>query len=105
MTFSFVYPEVIAEIRAACANHVAGVVSADDLQRTIQCGETIIVAVEENDIRYFLTDIEGQLELIKLTIDCKEQLQKTKEIARQVLSWLRKRERKARINLPSVFFR
>lgn len=94
MTSSFIYPDMIAEIRAACENHVVEVLSADDLQRMIQRGETIIVALEENDIRQFLIDIEGQLELIKFTVNCNEQLPKTKEIAQKVLSWLRGRERR-----------
>jgi len=92
MTSGFIYPEVISEILAACSGHVAGSVSADAVQRSIQRGETAIVAVEENDIRRFLTDIEGQLELIKFTIDDDNQFSETQKIASRVITWFGQRE-------------
>lgn len=60
MVSIFIYPEVIPEIRSACLKHIAGLASADDLQCAVQRGEMMIVAIEENDIRNFLTDVEGQ---------------------------------------------
>lgn len=94
MTSGFIYPEVISEILAVCSGHIAGSVSADAVQRSIQRGETAIVAVEENDIRRFLTDIEGQLELIKFTVDDDKQFSETQKIASQVITWFGQRERR-----------
>jgi len=92
MNSGFIYPEVIADIRMACSRHVAGVASSDDLQRAVQRGEVAVVAVEESDIRKFFTDIEGQLELVKFTVDDNKQLLETQRIAKHVLSWLLARE-------------
>ena len=50
MTRRFIYPDVIAEIRAVGSKHRVGQVSADGVQRA----ESAIVAIEENDIRDFL---------------------------------------------------
>lgn len=50
MTRCFIYPDVIAEMRAVCSQHRVGQVSADRVQRA----ESTIVAIEENDIRDFL---------------------------------------------------
>lgn len=72
-----------------------GQVSADELQRAIQKGEMVVVAIEESDIREFLTDLEGRLELIKFTVNDDEQLAETQKIAKQALSWLVKREHEA----------
>ena len=88
----FIYPDVIDEIRLTCSNHLLGISSSDDVQRSIQRGEEIIVAIEERDIRNFLLDLEGQLELAKFTLDDEKKDFETKRIANLVLSWLYKRE-------------
>ena len=92
MMSGFIYLEMINEIRSVCSNHVAGLVTAADVQRSIQRGEMTITAVEESDIQRFLTDIEGQLELVKFTVDDDRQFQETQKIARHVLAWLAERE-------------
>lgn len=92
MNSGFIYPGLIAEIRMVCSKHVSGLASADDVQRAVQRGEAIIIAIAENDIQRFFTDIEGQLELVKFTIDAGKQLPETQRIAGQVLSWLWERE-------------
>ncbi|WP_010506850.1 hypothetical protein [Komagataeibacter europaeus] len=38
------------------------------MPRAIQRAECAIVAIEENDIRNFLVDVEGQLELVGLAL-------------------------------------
>jgi hypothetical protein len=91
VTTSFIYPTIVDEIRSSCLSHVLSKISADDLQRTIQQGEEVMVALEEKDIRCFLTDVEGELELIKFTIDVERQLEKTQIIAQKVLMWFSKR--------------
>jgi len=93
MSIPFIYPEIISEIRKICIEHLSGNVSADDFQRVIQRGEGTIVAIEENDIRDFLTDIEGKIELVKFTVDTEDQLAASQEIAQNVFSWLLDRER------------
>ncbi|MBE7729725.1 hypothetical protein [Komagataeibacter sp. FXV3] len=45
MTHRFIYPDVITEIRAVCSEHLAGQVSADKVQRTVQRTEYAIVAI------------------------------------------------------------
>lgn len=92
MMSGFIYLEMINEIRSVCSNHVAGLVSAAEVQRVIQRGEMTIVAVEESDIQRFLTDIEGQLELVKFTVDDDRQFRETQKIASHVLTWLAERE-------------
>lgn len=94
MTSGFTYPDVVAEILAACSDHVDGSISADAVQRSIQRGEIAIVAIEENDIQCFLTDMEGQLELVKFTLDDDKQLSETQKIASRVLAWFGEWQRK-----------
>lgn len=89
----FIYPNVISAILDICRRHVFGSVSADELQRIIQYGESEIIALEESDIRGFLTDIEGQLELIRFTVDSDKQLQETRAVAQDVILWLNARAR------------
>ncbi|PRA75777.1 hypothetical protein CQ054_22670 [Ochrobactrum sp. MYb29] len=101
MTWKFIYPDVISDILAACSDHVDGSASADAVQRSIQRGEEAIVAIEENDIRRFLTDIEGQLELVKFTVDDDKQLSETQKIASGVIAWFDQRERRAGRVLPN----
>ena len=92
MTSGFIYPDLIDEIRRACFQHVRGEVSADHLQHVIRRGETGIVALEEKDIRNFLTDVEGMLEEIKFAVNDELQLPESQKVAQQVLHWLEKRE-------------
>jgi non-homologous end joining protein Ku len=88
MAINFIYPAIIDEIKFACLQHISDQVSANDLQRTIQRGEAMIVALEEKDIRDILTDIEGKLELIKFTVDDENQLPETQKIAQDLFAWL-----------------
>lgn len=91
MTFGFIYSDVISEILATCSDHVEGSGSADAVQRSLQRGESAIVAIEEYDIRRFLADMEGRLELVKFTVDDDKQLSETQKIAGRVLVWLGQR--------------
>lgn len=95
MTSKFIYPDVISEILATCSGHADGSADADAVQRSIQRGEAAVVAIEENDIRRFLADIEGQLELVKFTVDDDKQLSETQKIAGRVIAWFGQRERRA----------
>ncbi|PRD40392.1 hypothetical protein C5748_27275 [Phyllobacterium phragmitis] len=94
MTCGFIYRDMIEEIRAVCFQHVQGLVSANDVQRVVQRGELTIVAIEEKDIRNFLTNVEGLLEEIKFTVDDELQLAESQKVAQQVLLWLSERENK-----------
>ena len=88
MTIIFTYADMISEIRAACKEHISGSASADDVQQAVQRGEMTIVAVEEREVREFLMDVEGKLELIKFTVDNDKQLQASREVAANILEWL-----------------
>lgn len=96
MTLGFIYPDIIEEVRAACFQHVQGQVSADHLQHVVRRGEMAIVALEEKDIRNFLTDVEGMLEEIKFAVDDDLQLAESQKVAQHVLLWLGKREERGR---------
>jgi hypothetical protein len=93
MTSKFIYADVISDILRACSDHVDGSASADAVQRAIHRGEAAVVAIEENDIRRFLTDIEGQIELVKFTVDDDKQLCETQKIASSVITWIYQRGR------------
>jgi hypothetical protein len=85
---------MIEEIRTVCFQHTQGQVSADDVQRVVQRGEVTIVAIEEKDIRNFLTDVEGMLEEIKFAVEDELKLAATQKVAHQVISWLLEREQR-----------
>ena len=106
MKISFIYPDTVNEIRFACIRHISGLASADDLQCVVQRGEAMIIALEEKDIRCFLTDIESDLELVKFTVDTEKQLIETQQIARKVLVWFLEREMPTRLDkVMSCFYR
>jgi hypothetical protein len=94
MTSRFIYPDVISDILVTCSDHVDGSATADAVQRSIQRGEAAVVAIEENDIQRFLADIEGQLELVKFTVDDDKQLSETQKIADRVIAWFGQRKRR-----------
>jgi hypothetical protein len=92
MKHDFIYPVVIDELRSVCLRHISGQECADKMQHTVQQSEAAILALEEKDIRNFLTHIEGKLELIKFTVDTKNQLAETRKVAQEVLTWLSERQ-------------
>ena len=92
MSSNLIYPATITELKTACSKHLEGRGSADELQRAVQKAEMVVVAIEESDIREFLTNLEGRFELIKFTANDDEQLAETQKIAKQALNWLVKRE-------------
>ena len=83
MTSTFIYPEVIEKIRTTCTKHVAGLASIDDFQQVIQYGEAAII--EEKRFCNFLTDVEGEIELIKYTVEEGDQLPESQRLAKKVL--------------------
>lgn len=91
MTDRFIYPEIISTLLRSCHRHISGAVSADELQHVIQHGESGIIALEEQDIRDFLSNIEGRLEFIKFTVNSDRQVQETRAVAQDVVSWLNER--------------
>jgi hypothetical protein len=91
MSSKFIYPEIINRIIDVCVRHTSDQATIDELQETIQMGEAAIVAVEEADIRDYLTDIEGKLELARFTLDEPLQPDRTKKIAQDVIAWLSQR--------------
>jgi indole-3-glycerol phosphate synthase len=91
MSAAFIYPEIIKELRDVCCKHLEGSATADEFQRVVQRGEATIVAVEEKDIRNFLTDIEGKIELVKFTVDTPDQLKASQKIASDLIQWLENR--------------
>lgn len=88
MINEFIYSDIILDIQQACRRHIKNEASADHLQHVIQREEVAIAAIEESDIRNFLTNIESRLELIKFTVNTGKQLQQTQAVARYVLAWL-----------------
>lgn len=90
----FIYPNVIEEICVACSNHIAGKSSADELQRMVQRAENEIAAIEENDVRAKLTEVEGRLELIRFTVETDKQHLETVSVARDLIGWLDRRNAK-----------
>lgn len=93
MTRAFLYPSYIEELRQACRKHLGEVVSTQELQATIRVGEQHVVALEEKQLRSFLTDMEADLELILFTVDEDKQLDVSKAIARKILTRLEAWER------------
>ena len=91
-TQNFIYNSTIDALRKVCQQHIDGITSAEELQCEVQRAETAIVALEEKDIRSKMTDIEGQLELIKFNVERDLQTSETKKLAIQLLEWLRFRE-------------
>jgi len=88
MKSTFIYPEFIEKLYSVCAMHLSGESSAEDLQKTIQLGEAIIVAVEEKELREFLTVAEGRLDEAKFAYDIEQQPDVTKKIAGDIIARL-----------------
>ena len=93
MKKQFIYPDIIEEILSACSKHLSDSMAIDRFQQVIQNGEINITSVEEKDIRDFLIDIEGKIELVKFTLDYCDQLYASKRIAYEVISWFNQRKK------------
>ena len=88
MTNRFIYPDVIAEIRAVCSEHLAGQVSADKVQRTVQRTEYAIVAI-------FSSIWKGGWNWPSLALMGMRKGLQTRRIARAILTGLLQRENEA----------
>lgn len=88
MSYSFMYPDVIKRIKSVCLSCIQGNKNIDDLHNAIRYGELIIVSYEEKDIRNFLTDMEGELELVKFTYDKQQQAEIARDLAQKVLNFI-----------------
>lgn len=91
MSRSFIYPDMMSELLDACEKKLSGLVSNDELQRVVQRAEHTIVAVEEKYIRNHLTGIEGELELIKFTVEEAEQASAGRKVASDLINWIEAR--------------
>lgn len=91
MTYKFIYPAVILNIRDVCNRYLVGNATIDEFQRMMLIGEAEILAYEEKDIREFLTDVESRIELVRFSVDDDKKFDETKKIANYVLKWLEKR--------------
>jgi len=87
----YIYPKVITELLEVCHKHLQGLASIDELQFVVQRSESMIVALEEKDVRIFLTSIEGELELIRFTVEENLQDLEGKKIARKLIDWIQSR--------------
>jgi len=87
---NFIYPQSISKLVLSARKHLRNESTVRDLQKAVQMAEMSIVAIEEKDIRNFLTGIEGRLELILYTIKEEEQIYHSKKIAYTIIDWLEK---------------
>ncbi|ASP38615.1 hypothetical protein CHH28_07965 [Bacterioplanes sanyensis] len=88
---ALIYPDMIRAILRECESLILGTGSLDSLQNVVQQGEATIVAVEEKDIRSYLTSMEGDLELIRFTLNEKDHLVASQKVARQIIDFLEQR--------------
>ncbi|WP_139226420.1 hypothetical protein [Pseudovibrio ascidiaceicola] len=69
--------------------HAENQMQADDFQALIQRAEREIVAYEDKDIHSKMTEVEGQLELIKFTVDDGRQFEATRDVVISLSNWLK----------------
>ena len=84
----YIYPDMISELLEVCRRLLSGLASNDDLQRAVQRAEGTIIAIEEKDVRDYLTDIEGALELIKFTVEEGDQVIAGQKVASDLIRWI-----------------
>ena len=92
----YIYPDVINGVRSACINHLndSALFTLSDLQKAVSFAEQLITSINENDIKYYLTDAESKLELIRFTVSQSEQTTQSQKVALNILEWFDEREEK-----------
>ena len=91
MNSRYIYPDIISSVLSICEKVRQGLSSNDEFQNVVQRAEQTIIALEERDVRDFMTDIEGRLELIKFTVDDDLQVIEGQRLAHYVIEWINSR--------------
>jgi len=63
------YPEIMADVAEACELYRREIIREEELQRCLWKAVQTIVAIEEKELRDFLQRAEGQIELLRFTVD------------------------------------
>lgn len=63
------YPDVAVDVAQACRRYRDRLISEEELQQHLWKAAQTIVAIEEKDLREYLQHAEGQLELLRFTVD------------------------------------
>jgi hypothetical protein len=63
------YPRTVARVKAACVEYRSGLIGVEQLQFAIWNASQEIVAVDERELRNYLQNAEGSLELLRFTVD------------------------------------
>jgi hypothetical protein len=63
------YPDTILDLRTSIEAYRPGLIDEYQLQESLSRGAGIIVAIEESELRESLLRAEGQIELLRFTVD------------------------------------
>jgi hypothetical protein len=86
------YPQAVARARTACLDYRARRIGIEQLQTAIWSTSQEIVAVEEKELRRFLQNAEGRLDMLRFTVDQALLFERTLELVGEIEDYLRRWE-------------
>jgi hypothetical protein len=86
------YPQALARLRAACLDYRSHRIGIEQLQAAIWSAAQEIVAVEEKELRRFLQNAEGRLDLLRFTVDQSSLFDRTLELVSEIENYVREWE-------------
>jgi hypothetical protein len=63
------YPEVLRQLGNSCSQYRQRLIESEELQAGVRNAEELVTAYEERELRKFLHWAEGELELIRFTMN------------------------------------
>jgi hypothetical protein len=86
------YPQALERVKTACLDYQSRRIGIEQLQFAIWNESQQITAHEEKELRQFHQDSEGELDLLRYTVDDECLFDRTMEIVTQIQEYVRKWE-------------
>lgn len=83
-----VYPEALARAKSACLDYRAKCIGIEQLQVAIWTASQEIAAVEEKELRRFLQNAEGKIDLLRFTVDQEALFDRALEVVGEIEIYL-----------------
>ena len=86
------YPHALERVKTACLDYQSRRIGVEQLQTAIWNESQQITALEEKEFRQFLQDSEGELDLLRYTVDEQFLFERAMQVVTQIQEYVRKWE-------------
>ena len=87
-----IYPQALMLVKTACLDYRSKKIDIEQLQYTLMAAADLIVAREEKQLRGFLENSEGELDLLRFTVDQESLFEKSLKVVREIENYIEKWE-------------